>query len=153
MGLPYANASSGAKARDEIVRILQRFGCESVGFMDEFNDRSVLLAFTWRGRSIQLRASAQGWANAWLTENPWSNKRHLKQHAYEQKALDQGMIAVNSILRDWIKGQVTAIETGILSFEKVFMPHMLTSDGTPLVERVMSAGLLPSPPTDTGKEK
>jgi hypothetical protein len=29
-------------------------------------------------------------------------------------ALDQGLIAVNSILRDWVKGQITAIETGIL---------------------------------------
>ena len=37
----------------------------------------------------------------------------------------QGHIAVNSILRDWIKGQVTAIECGILSFEAVFMPFML----------------------------
>ena len=43
--------------------------------------------------------------------------------------------AVNSILRDWIKRQVTAIECGILSFEAVFMPYMLTSDGRPLLER------------------
>jgi hypothetical protein len=28
-------------------------------------------------------------------------------------------------LRDWIKGQVTAIECGILKFEAVFMPYML----------------------------
>lgn len=152
MDLPYANATSGNKARGEIVRILQRFGCESVGFMDEFSDKSVLLAFKWRGRSIQLRASAQGWANAWLKENPWRDSRKLDRHSWEQKALDQGMIAVNSVLRDWIKGQVTAIETGILSFEHVFMPYMLTSDGTPLVEKAITSGLLP-PPTDTGKDE
>jgi len=29
---------------------------------------------------------------------------------WEQSALAQGHVAVNSILRDWIKGQVTAIE-------------------------------------------
>ena len=33
-------------------------------------------------------------------------------------------------------GQVTAIETGILSFEAVFMPFMLTSDGRPLIDRL-----------------
>jgi hypothetical protein len=55
---------------------------------------------------------------------------------YQQRALQQGHVAVNSILRDWIKGQVTAVECGILSFEAVFMPHMLTNDGRPLLERV-----------------
>jgi len=54
-----------------------------------------------------------------------------------------GHVAVNSILRDWIKGQVTAVECGILSFEAVFFPYMLTSDGRPLIERV--ADLLPRP--------
>jgi hypothetical protein len=46
--------------------------------------------------------------------------------------LRQGQVAVNSILRDWIKGQVTAVECGILSFEAMscsarpgfeIMPH------------------------------
>jgi hypothetical protein len=50
-------------------------------------------------------------------------------------------LAVSSILRDWIKGQVTAVECGILSFEAVFLPYMLTHDGRPLIERV--ANLLP----------
>ena len=57
--------------------------------------------------------------------------------------LKQGHVAVNSILRDWIK--VTAIETGILSFEAVFMPYMLTADGRPVIERLKDENLLPSP--------
>lgn len=64
---------------------------------------------------------------------------------YEQAALHQGHIAVNSILRDWLKGQVTAIECGILSFEAVFMPYMLTADGRPLIERIKDENLLPAP--------
>ena len=74
MTLPYASASSGIRAREEIVNILKRFGCESVGFMDEFDTNSVLLAFTHRGRQINLRASAQGWANAFLEEQPWNTQ-------------------------------------------------------------------------------
>jgi hypothetical protein len=46
-------------------------------------------------------------------------------------------------LRDWIEGQVTAIECGILSFEMVFMPYMLTADGRPLLGRAVE--LLPKP--------
>jgi hypothetical protein len=36
-----------------------------------------------------------------------------------------------------------AIETGIMSFEAVFLPYMLTDDGRPVCERV--AELLPKP--------
>jgi hypothetical protein len=37
---------------------------------------------------------------------------------------------------------MTAVECGILSFEAVFMPYMLTHDGRPLHER--AAELLPA---------
>ncbi|MEH2565366.1 hypothetical protein [Bradyrhizobium sp. AZCC 2289] len=32
-------------------------------------------------------------------------------------------------MRDWLKGQIVAVETGILSFDAVFLPFMLTHDG------------------------
>jgi hypothetical protein len=143
--VPYASASSGAKAREEITKLLQRFGCESVGFMDDFAEHSVLLAFKHRGRPVQLRASAKGWAQMYIRENPWNSRRRDTEQAYKQAALKQGVIAINSILRDWVKGQVTAVECGMLSFEAVFMPHMLTSDGRPLIERVQEAKMLPPP--------
>ena len=147
MTLPYENASTGAKARDEILKILRRFGCESVGFMDEFDTHTLLLAFKSRGRVVQLRASAQGWANAYLRENPWTSRRRYNRVEWEGRALNQGMITVNSILRDWVKGQVTAIETGILTFESVFMPYMLAADGRPLLEHALK--LLPAPAVET----
>lgn len=146
MSIPYATASSGTAARGEIQKVLQHFGCESVGFMDDFTKNELLLAFTYRGRQIQLRASAQGWANQYLKENPWSHRRRDTRHDYEQKALKQGQIAINSILRDWIKGQMTAVECGIFSFEGAFMPHMLTNDGRTLLERAGDLqALLPAP--------
>lgn len=49
MPAPCANAITGYNAREEITRLLQKFGCEPIGFMDEFNWQNVLLAFTWRG--------------------------------------------------------------------------------------------------------
>ena len=145
MTTPYASASSGASARDEITKILRRFGCESVGFMDDFDKHEVLLAFTHRGRPIQLRASAKGWAAMCLKENPWTSRRRGSRVEHEQAALRQGLIAVNSILRDWIKGQVTAVECGILSFEAVFAPYMLAADGRQMIEHLIERDLLPSP--------
>ncbi len=145
MSVPYASTSSGHAARGDITKMLQRFGCESVGFMDDFENQLLLLAFKHRGRSMQLQASAKGWAAMYLKEHPWSYSRKLDKKAYEQAALKQGLIAVNSILRDWVKGQITAVETGILSFDAVFMPYMLTDNGQTLIERVANSGLLPPP--------
>lgn len=145
MSTPYASASSGANARNEITKLLRRFGCESVGFMDDFDKHEVLLAFTHHGRPVQLRASANGWAQLYLKENPWSHQRRSSKIDWEQAAIRQGHIAINSILRDWVKGQITAVECGILSFEAVFMPYMLTADGRPLIERLAETDLLPKP--------
>lgn len=81
----------------------------------------------------------------YLRAHPYGKKKRGTLGDYEQKALKQGLIAVNSILRDWVKGQVVAVECGMMSFEAVFMPHMITSDGRPLIERLSETKLLPAP--------
>jgi hypothetical protein len=88
-------------------QILRRLGCEEIGFMDSFDQHEVLLAFKHRGRAVQLKASAKGWAQLYLKENPWTYSRRSARVEYEQAALRQGHVAVNSILRDLIKGQMT----------------------------------------------
>jgi len=145
VAVPYSGATSGAAARDEITKILRRFGCSNVGFMDDYERHEVLLAFEHRGNRVQLRASAQGWANMYLRENPWTPRRALRKDAYERDALDRGLIAINSVLRDWVKGQVTAVECGVLSFAGVFLPYMLAADGKPLLEHIAASNLLPPP--------
>ena len=45
--------------------------------------------------------------------------------------------------RSTLKGQVTAIETGVLTLEAVFLPFMLGADGRPLLDRAIE--LLPRP--------
>ena len=143
--VPYASATSGTAARDEITKILKRFGCSSIGFMDNYEEHSVRLYFEHRGNRVSLEASAKGWAAMYLRHEPWSNQRRSTRVEYERRALDQGMVAINSILRDWVKGQVTAVECGIMSFSAVFMAHMLAPDGRPIIEHLSTAGLLPAP--------
>lgn len=145
MTMPYESATTGVKARGEISKILQNFGCESVGFMDNHAKKELLLVFTHRGINIQLTANAKGWANTYLKQNPYHSRRRLTKIQYEEKALNQGLVAINSILRDWVKGQVTAIETDVLSFEQVFMPYMLLQDGRTVLEHAQSQNLLPAP--------
>ena len=53
-------------------------------------------------------------------------------------------MAVYSILRDWIKGQITAIETGILTFEGAFLGQILLPSGQTVLEHATTAKLLPA---------
>jgi hypothetical protein len=145
MTIPYAQAASNMRAREETRKLLLDFGCQSVGFMDDTSRGDVLLAFEHRGQHVQVRASANGWAAMWLKKNPWTYTRHHTRQEWEQKALRQGLIAVNSMIRDWIKGQVAAIEAGMLSFEVAFTPYMLTSDGRTMAERITELKPLPAP--------
>lgn len=147
--VPYENATSGDAARNEITKILRRFGCSSIGFMDDFERREIVLYFEHRGNKVQLRASAQGWAALYLKAHPYNPSRQRKtRQQHEAAAMEQGLIAINSILRDWVKGQVTAVECGVMSFSAVFLPYMLAADGRPMIEHMMSQGLLPAPTED-----
>ena len=56
---------------------------------------------------------------------------------------DIAIVAVYSILRDWIKGQITAIETGILSFEGAFLGQILLGNGKSVLEHVTESKMLP----------
>lgn len=142
MPLPYENATSGAAALDEIGKILTRFGCARFGTMTDNDAGELLVQFSHRGKDVSVKASYRGYAAAWLKEHPYSNRTRTTKHAHEKKALDQAKISVCSILRDWIKGQVTAIEVGILSFEGAFLGQILLEDGKTVLDRVTTAGML-----------
>ena len=47
-----------------------------------------------------------------------------------------------SVLRDWIKGQVTAVEVGIVSFEGAFLGQILLGDGRTVLDHAVEGKLL-----------
>lgn len=134
MSLPYSSATSGDRAFLEIEKILSRFGCSKFGRMTDFDTSTTILQFEWQGRRAEIRASAAGYAAAWIKENPYSYRMKHNASQHKELALEKGQKAVPSILRDWIKGQITAVETGLLTFEDVFMPHMLLPNGQRFID-------------------
>lgn len=82
----------------------------------------------------------------YLKAHPYNSSRMRKSRAeHDTAALRQGFVAVNSILRDWVKGQVMAVECGVMSFEMVFVGHMLGEDGRPLLDHLADTKMLPPP--------
>ncbi|MBV2125774.1 MAG: hypothetical protein KUF75_11525 [Candidatus Thiodiazotropha sp. (ex Ctena orbiculata)] len=145
MTLPYSNATSGQRAMDDIQKILRSFGCNKFATGTDFDTGEIFVQFEHRGRMINLKASAKGYAGAWLRENPWNPRRKSNKQAHEAKALEIGGIAVYSVLRDWVKGQVTAIEIGILDFDSAFLSHIMLPSGKRVIEELQDKKMLPNP--------
>lgn len=146
MSLPYENATSGGAALEEIRKLLTKFGCERFGTMTDNQSGELLVQFTHRDRNVTARASYRGYAAAWLREHPYTSRTRGTKVNHEKKALKQAEISVCSILRDWIKGQVMAIETGVLSFEGAFLGQIHLPSGRTIFEEIQMQKLLPAPP-------
>lgn len=144
MTLPYENATSGKTATTDMQKILRSFGAGSFGVMEDFEKGDVIVQFEWRGRHVTIKANAKGYASAWLREHPYSSRMRVSRVEYERKALAIGNIAVYSILRDWVKGQTTAIAVGMLSFDAAFLGQILLPNGQTVIERIAATDMLPA---------
>lgn len=144
MTLPYAKATSGRNAMEDIRKTLMAFGASKMAPVEDFENGTVKIVFEHRGREVEVEASAKGYAAAWLRENPWSTRMKRTRAEYEAAALQQGLVSVWSILRDWIKGQVTAVECGILSFESALLGQMRLESGVRAIDYLAQRHELPS---------
>ena len=145
MPLPYENASSGDRAYVDLQKVLDRFGCDNFGMMTKNNEGVTLITFTHKDRPITIEASWKGYAGAWLKENPWNHRRRMDRSAWESKAIAHGKIAVPSMIRDWVKAQVTMIEIGAMDFEEVFLSHIMLPTGRRVIDHVRDTQLLALP--------
>jgi hypothetical protein len=145
-GLPYENATSGKNALLEMEKNLRAFGASRFGAMEDYDSGDLIVQFTWRNRDVSIRASGKGYAALWLTRHPWSYGMRTTKPDHERKALERGKVAIYSILRDWIKGQISAVETGILSFEGAFLGQIMLPSGETVLQRIEAENLLALPP-------
>ena len=142
MSLPYENATSGDRALDEIRKILTKFGCQRFGTMTDNDIGELIVQFTYRERNVSIRVNYKGYAKAWLDEHPYSYRIKGSKERHEARGLDQAQISVCSIVRDWIKGQITAVEVGILSFEGAFLGQIMLPSGKTVLEHIEKNELL-----------
>lgn len=146
MALPYENATSGTAALEDMRKLLTKFGCSRFGTMTDNERGELLVQFNHRGRDVSATASYRGYAAAWLREHPYNHSRmRCTEKEHEAKAMKQAEVSVCSILRDWIKGQVMAIECGVLTFEGAFLGQiLLPGTGQTVLQAVEQRQLLPA---------
>jgi hypothetical protein len=147
--LPYQHASAGKRAILEMSKALEAIGASGFGCYEQFDSAEVIAQFQWRGRSVMLRASARGYAALWQRRNPFSSRMRITKAEYERRALEKGKTAIYSALRDWLRGQVIAIESGMLTFESAFLGQIMLPSGESVLERIERDNVLmslPAPP-------
>lgn len=144
MRVPYETASSGQRALAEIEKLLHRFGCQSFGAMQDFERKTLIIQFKYRNMQMHVEASMSGYAGTWLKAHPWSSRMRRSKVDHEREALRVASFAVYSILRDWIKGQVMAIESGILTFESAFLGQIMLQSGGSVLQHLQKQQLLPA---------
>ena len=137
--IPYETATAGERALSELQKTLEKFGCQQFGTMTDTEQGETIVHFKWRDKTVSLRASWKGYAEAYLRAHPARGYGTQKQKRIDA-ALEQAKLSVCSVLRDWVKGQVTAVECGIMSFETAFMPHLLLATGERVIDRLTAAG-------------
>ena len=80
-----------------------------------------------------------------MPKHPHGPRTKATRTQHQERALKIGSVAIYSILRDWVKGQITAIEIGMLSFEATFLAHIMLPSGLSIIETVEQQKLLPAP--------
>lgn len=126
MKLPYQGViASSDKSLAQLQKILQEFGCQRFGIMNDIDRSEVIVQFEWRQQKVELRASWKGYADK------------LAKYTPSQKQVEQAKKSVCAALKDWVKGQTTIVECGVMSFEEVFMPQLLLPEGGRLIDKAV----------------
>ncbi|MEM1040862.1 MAG: hypothetical protein AAGI12_15485 [Pseudomonadota bacterium] len=131
-------------------KFLDKFGCDNFGMMTKNADGTTLVTFTHNGKAICIEASWKGYASAWLAEYPWNSRRKSDRSTWNARAIAQGKIAVPSMIRDWVKAQITMVEIGAFEFDEAFLPHIQLTDGRRVIDHARDGGLLGLPKPDEG---
>jgi len=140
--LPYENATTGKRALAEMEKILRDVGASKFAHAEDFDGGDITVAFVVHKQPISLKVSARGYAAAWLKRHPYTWRMRITEVEHARRALALGRVATWSILRDWLKAQVAAIEAGLLTWDEAFLAQTVLPGGETVMQRVKATQML-----------
>jgi hypothetical protein len=128
------------RSRNEIEKILMRYGASEFGYMRR--EKHILIGFRAANRNIRFVVEAPDKEMFKRTEKGRHRKSDLVDQAYEQ-AVRQRWRALVLV----IKAKLEAVESGIATFEEEFLPYIVLPSGRtvaeetiPLIEQAYQTG-------------
>lgn len=129
--MPYARGTtvSAQESRADIERVLTRFGADSFGYMS--NSLQAAIVFRLKGRNVRIGLPFPSIQDKAIVHDKRGATRTPEQRA---RAVDA------EVQRRWrclllvIKAKLTAIEDGISTVDREFLPDMVLADGRSVLE-------------------
>jgi hypothetical protein len=140
---------SSTKSRDEIERILTRYGADQ--FMYGWQDGGAVIAFRKDGRHIRFVLPLPDRQAKEFTEYLSRGKLLLRTDEAALRLYEQAVRQKWRALALVIKAKLEAVEAGISIFEDEFMANIMLPDGNtvgdwmrPQIEEVYRVGHMPA---------
>lgn len=148
MNSAYASKTSVtvSRSRDEIERVLLRFGATAQMWGRDDEVGIVLVRFRRRARGYEFRLQLPRIEEFELTPTGKYRSKDVQLKAREQEERRRFRSLAN-----YIKATLDAVDSGIIDFETAFLPHLLLPTGEtlarrlePEIERALEGGPAPS---------
>lgn len=125
-------AVSEEKSRQEIERMLQRWGATEFGVLTSWERNEAVIAF--RHRAIQIRMCIP------MPDKNDPRYSKTKTGKWTRSPESARQVFEGEVRRRWrclclaLKAKMVAVEDGITTFEREFLPYMVTSDGRTIAD-------------------
>ena len=125
------------KTRAEIESTVRRYGAD--GFLSGWEDRNAMVQFRCEGRYVRLTMTLPDPAEKAFTEY------RLKSVPFQREPGPAKALWEQACRQRWramlllIKAKLEAVESGIVTFEQEFFPHVVMPDGGTVYQHAKSA--------------
>ena len=138
---------SSHKSREEIEKILARYGADQFMYGADVNKAAV--AFRMCERNVKFIIPLPSRSERRFTHTP--SRGNARSPSQAEQAYEQAVRQRWRALALVIKAKLEAVESGITEFEDEFMAHIMLPDGStmgawarPQIEQAYETGVMPS---------
>lgn len=127
---------SAEKSRSEIESLLLKMGATSFGSMTDMTKKSVMIGFVFAKLNIRMEIPIPAPEDELFFQDGRGCRRNeVRAHEFYD----------GEVRRRWrclclaIKAKMIAVSDGVTTFEREFMPYIVTDDGRTVSERMLPA--------------
>jgi hypothetical protein len=123
---------SSEKSRNEIESILRRYGADEFAYAT--NKERAMIGFVANDRQVRLILPMPDPKARQFTHTP--GRGYARSAAEADKAYEQAIRQKWRALALMVKAKLEAVESGIVSFEQEFLPHIILPGGLSVYETI-----------------
>lgn len=129
---------SPGKSKDAINHILRQWGVRGIQWSELFDEDKVMLQFLWTPDGLEQHYMARMELNLPSDKDLEEEAKHKRSGKVIEEKLerlkDQRGWREHRVLHIFLKGAFEAIDNGIISADKLFLPWLVGRDGRTVAE-------------------